>query len=132
MFTIVFVVEAKNNSSDTLTDISIANFIISAATLVILSQWMLIFGIKVYVFLSVAQTKLSMDARVYRERQIATLRVLFISVGFSLCYLVRSICSALLAIDAIGSANTTSNFSLLAWYLCSQWIPFVIPVYIIM
>jgi hypothetical protein len=101
-----------------------------AATLALihltLSLWMLTYGLKVFFFLRPAQPKLKAETRKARLRIIA--RVLIVAITFALCYLVRSICVTMIAMHNLEVIDIYAYFSDTAWFLISQWIPFLIPV----
>jgi hypothetical protein len=91
-----------------------------------LSFWMLTYGLKVFFFLKPSQSKINADIR--KERIRAIRRVLIVAVTFAVCYLVRSICVTLVVMHYLEVIEVYAYFSELAWFLISQWIPFLIPV----
>jgi uncharacterized membrane protein len=120
----VLLVYFKNGSSTVSINAAITQAAISAAIHLILSLWMLTYGLRMYFFLASSQTKFNIDVRRTRHRAIR--RVLTVTVGFALCYFVRSICAILVVLNKFEIIE--DNFSRISWFLISQWIPFIVPV----
>jgi magnesium-transporting ATPase (P-type) len=119
-------VRFKNDPPKIAIDVAISQAAISAAIHLTLSLWMITYGLRVYFFLTSSQTMMSTDIR--KERLRATARVLIVAITFALCYLVRSICVTFVVLHNLEVFNIDAYVSDLAWFLISQWTPFVIPV----
>lgn len=62
------------------------------------------------------------------ERRKAIRRVLIVVGACSICYLLRAFCVTLIMYDYFNETfYTNSWFSDIGWYLCSQWVPHLIP-----
>jgi mannose/fructose/N-acetylgalactosamine-specific phosphotransferase system component IIC len=119
-------VHFKNDSTQVAIDVAITQAAISAAIHLILSFWMLTYGLRMYFFLTSSQTMMNADTR--KEHLRAIRRVLLVAITFALCYLIRSICVAMVVMHYLEVIEVYAYFSDLAWFLISQWIPFLIPV----
>lgn len=117
---------------------TLAHAIIASFTFLALSAWMIVYGTRLYK--NVFQTrgseggqqrvyKQNLDPGAQRERSRTISRLLTVLFVFSVCYLIRGICVSLIAYDLITDHDVLSRqFTLLGWFLCSQWIPFGISV----
>jgi hypothetical protein len=71
--------------------------------------------------------------QIRHERRKAIRRVIIVVVACSLCYLVRAFCVTLICLDFFTDEYYTDQwFSDISWYLCSQWIPTLLPAYIML
>lgn len=118
---------AKDEDTNLVDEVTLAHVFIATATMLPLSIWLFIYASKVHYGLSMYQTRQNAETRASRMRAIR--RVLVVAMVFSLCYFMRGACVLMYAIDFFSGYSPTKHFSIMGWYLCSQWIPFVIPVH---
>lgn len=124
-----FAVISTTMSLGRIEDVSIlVNAVVVATSLVILSVWMLVYGLRLYVYLQKSRTARS-DEEILRNRRKATLRIIVIVSLFVCCYLLRGIAVAIVIIDVLMPGyGGFDRISIMSWFLFSQWIPFLIPV----
>jgi hypothetical protein len=104
------------------------NAAVIAVSLVILSVWMLVYGLRLYVYLQKTRAARS-DEEILRNRRKATLRIIVIVSLFVCCYLIRGVAVAIVLVDVLRPGyRGFNNFSIMSWFLFSQWVPFLIPV----
>lgn len=112
-------------------NVTIVRALILSLSLLSFSVWLLLYGVRLYVFLSSSQVRSNDIIR--HERRKAIQRVIFVVLVCSVCYLVRAFCVTLITYDYFNEEYYTDRwFSHLGWYLCSQWIPTLIPAYIML
>jgi hypothetical protein len=106
---------------------AISQAAIASAIHLILSLWMLTYGLRMYFFFLRSSMATAND-EMREDRQRIIKRVLVVAVGFSLCNLIRSICTILVVCDNLGDFDVYDHISQMAWFMISQWIPYIIPV----
>jgi uncharacterized membrane protein len=121
-----YLVEAENENPMRVPAMAISQAAIASAIHLTLSLWMLTYGLRIYFFLTSSSAAASEEMHEQRQRVIK--RVLVVAMGFSLCNLLRSICTILVVSDNLGEFAVYDHISLMAWFLISQWVPYIIPV----
>jgi hypothetical protein len=98
-----------------------------SSSLLWFSCWVFLYGIKIYLFLK--RSTVSTNSFLYAERIKSTMRVLGVVVPCAVCYILRAFLVAILCIEYFTDKGYTDIwFSWLGWFMCSQWIPTLIPV----
>jgi hypothetical protein len=102
--------------------------LIMSFSLLWFSVWLLVYGIRIYLVLTSSDVRpASSPARYQRVKSI--LKVIFVVVACSLCYLLRAFTVTLITYDYFSDSYYTDVwFSFIGWYICSQWAPTLIPV----
>lgn len=111
--------------------VTILRALIISLSLLSFSVWLLAYGVRIYMFLS--SSKVRSNDIIRNERRKAIQRVIFVVLACSVCYMLRAFCVTLITYDYFRNEYYTEIwFSHLGWYLCSQWIPTLIPAYIML
>ena len=102
--------------------------LIMSLSLLCFSVWLLVYGIRIYLVLTSSEVRPTSSPARY-ERVKSILKVIFVVVACSLCYLLRAFTVTLISYDYFSGKYITDEwFSFIGWHICSQWVPTLIPV----
>ena len=105
----------------------IALMITLSSSLLWFSAWIFLYGIKIYLLLR--RSTLGAGSIAYKERIQSTMRIVAVIAPCALCYLLRAFLVGILCVEYFGGIVYSDVwFSWTEWFLCSQWVPTLIPV----
>lgn len=111
-----------NEMGDRFAVVLLVNFLVIALSMLLISGWMFLYGLRIYIRLRATSTSTDRSAAI-----IALRRVNLVLCVLVVCATLRVFTLVVLMVDIIRHSHDQGDLGILLWFIFSNWLPSLVP-----